>query len=300
MYKHIVRFGKKLRQGLKEMIEKKIEVRGQQIYVKIHGDPSLPTVVFLHGFTGTSSTWDEIATLLKARFSVVAVDLTGHGNTTMPINPKRYSMAEQVEDLEALCIEMNLSTFVLVGYSMGGRIALAYAYQYPNRVATLIVESASPGLKTAQERQERQQADARLAKRIQEEGIAAFVAFWEDIPLFASQKKMPLEKQEKVRKERLMQHPDGLANSLLGIGTGSQPSYWDKLSSLQVPILLITGEIDEKFVFIAREMSEMLPLVTHQVIKDVGHAIHVEKPTLFATIVEEHINDVTNLRGIIR
>lgn len=279
----------KLRQGLNQMIKKDICVRGQKIHVKTQGSESLPTVVLLHGFTGTSSTWAEVSALLKGKLKVVAVDLTGHGKTTIPGDSSRYSMAEQIADLEVLFTEMNLAAFTLVGYSMGGRVALAYTNKYPERVTSLILESASPGLRTEQERIERKEADALLAKRIQNEGIPAFVEFWEKIPLFASQKKMSYAKQAGVRKERLGQNAAGLANSLLGIGTGSQPSYWDELHSIQVPVLLITGEIDRKFVFIAREMNEILPFANHMTIKDAGHAIHVEKPTLFATMVEEHI-----------
>lgn len=279
----------KLRRDLNQMIEKEYLVRNHKIHVKEQGSNKLPVIVFLHGFTGTSTTWTEISALLEGKFKTVAVDLTGHGKTTIPSDPSRYSMAEQVADLEALFTEMNLTHFILVGYSMGGRIALAYTNRYRDRVTSLILESASPGLKTKVERDNRKQADALLANRIQREGIPAFVEFWEEIPLFATQKKMTLAKQEEVRKERLGQNAVGLGNSLLGIGTGSQPSYWTELSMVQVPVLLITGEIDKKFVFIAREMDEILPLSKHMTIKDTGHAIHVEKPTLFATMVEEHI-----------
>ena len=279
------------------MIEKEFLVRGQKLHVKTVGSLSLPTVVLLHGFTGTSSTWTDVSALLAGKYRVVAVDLTGHGKTANPSDPSRYAMAEQVADLEALFGEMKLADFTLVGYSMGGRIALAYTLQYPHRVTSLILESASPGLKTEMERNERKKEDALLANRIQQDGIPAFIEFWEEIPLFTSQKKMSLEKQREVRKERLGQNTVGLANSLLGIGTGSQPSYWGELSSIQVPVLLITGEIDRKFVFIAREMNEILTLANHMTIKDVGHAIHVEKPTLFATMVEEHINKVIKMRG---
>lgn len=279
------------------MIENEFLIRDQKIHVKTQGSNSLPIVVLLHGFTGTSSTWTEISALFKDKYKVVAVDLTGHGKTTIPSDPSRYSMAEQVADLETLFTEMNLAHFTLVGYSMGGRIALAYTHRYPDRVTSLILESASPGLKTEVERNDRKKADALLASRIKRDGISAFVKFWEEIPLFASQKKMSTAKQAEIRKERLGQNTAGLANSLLGIGTGSQPSYWEELPSIQVPVLLITGEIDRKFVFIAREMNEILPMANHMTIKDIGHAIHVEKPTLFATMVEEHINKVIKMRG---
>ena len=73
---------------------------------------------------------------------------------------------------------------------MGGRIALAYTIKYPERVTSLILESASPGLKTEQERIERREADELLAKKINSEGIPSFVEFWENIPLFAFAKEI--------------------------------------------------------------------------------------------------------------
>ena len=89
--------------------------------------------------------------LFKGKFRTVAVDLTGHGKTAVPEDINRYSMEQQVEDLEALFDMLSLERFTLVGYSMGGRVALAYTVQYPERVSSLILESASPGLKTAEE-----------------------------------------------------------------------------------------------------------------------------------------------------
>ena len=292
MLKRTVHYGMKLRIGLNQMIEKEVLLRGQKIHVKIQGDRSLPTLVCLHGFTGTSSTWKDLFEHFRGKYNVVAIDLTGHGRTTSPIDAIRYTMVEQVADLEALFNEMALTNFTLIGYSMGGRIAIAYTHTYPHRVASLILESASPGLKSEQARIERKAADAQLAKQIQAEGILAFVDFWQEVPLFNSQKKMPRTKQVEVRKERLSQDTVGLANSLLGIGTGSQRSYWDDLSMIHIPVLLLTGEIDKKFVNIAREMKEVFPQAEHITVKDTGHAIHVEKPTVFATMVEEHMNNL--------
>jgi len=272
-------------------------VRGIDIHVSSHGDDSLPVIVFLHGFMGSTETWGKITGQLEGKYRTIAVDLTGHGKSAVQEDVARYAMEEQVADLEALFTEMELSRFVLVGYSMGGRIALAYTIKHPKRVATLVLESASPGLKVESERMARKEADWKLSEKIISEGVSSFIALWEELPLFATQKKLPVEIQNAVRKERLSQQPMGLANSLLGIGTGSQPSYWDALESIKLPVLLITGEIDAKFVNIAREMMKKFPKVSHKTIKEVGHAIHVEKPTLFATIVDEHIMKVIKLRG---
>lgn len=271
------------------MIERNFNIRGQKMHVKMTGHEHLPVIVFLHGFTGSSMTWTEVMDQLKGKFRMFAVDLTGHGKTDAPKNPDRYSMDEQVKDLASLFSTLNLKKISLVGYSMGGRIALSFANRHPELVQTLILESASPGLRTDQERQARRKADFELASKIKEQGIHLFVSFWENIPLFETQKQMSQERQQKVRTERLEQRELGLVNSLIGIGTGSQPSLWEELQTLHVPVLFITGEIDKKFVNIAQEMKALVPSAIHKTIKSAGHAIHVEKPTLFATIVEEHL-----------
>lgn len=276
------------------MIEKQVMIREQQINIKMSGSEHLPVLVFLHGFTGSTATWHEVMNQLEGRFHMIAVDLTGHGKTSIPVEASRYQMEEQLADLESLFTQLNLTDLSLVGYSMGGRIALAYTNKYRERVKTLILESASPGLKTVEERKARKEADEKLAKRIETEGIEQFVDFWENIPLFESQKKLSAAQRQKVREERLGQNKLGLSNSLKGIGTGSQPSYWAHLANMKLPILLITGEIDEKFVGISREMKNIFPNATHYTTKNVGHAIHVENPVLFATMVEEHVNTLKN------
>lgn len=277
------------------MIERLISIRNQQINIQISGQENLPVIVFLHGFTGSTATWDEVMAQLKGRFHMIAVDLMGHGKTSIPAEVSRYRMDEQLADLEALFSQLKITNFTLVGYSMGGRIALAYTNKYPERVRTLILESASPGLKTVAERDARKEADAKLANRIETEGVAKFVDFWENIPLFESQKKLSEKQRQRVREERLSQDEIGLSNSLKGMGTGSQLSYWEELRDMELLVLLLTGEIDKKFVDISREMKELLPNATHDTIKNAGHAIHVENPVLFATMVEEHVNTLKNL-----
>ncbi|QNK89229.1 2-succinyl-6-hydroxy-2,4-cyclohexadiene-1-carboxylate synthase [Sporosarcina sp. resist] len=279
------------------MNEKTICIREINMHVEIQGGENLPVIVFLHGFTGSTTSWREITKLLKGNYQTIAVDLTGHGKSTIPEDIGRYSMDQQVEDLEELFTELSLDQFILVGYSMGGRIALAYTVRHPMRVSSLILESSSPGLKTEVEREERQAADRRLADRITRDGLPAFIDFWGNIPLFASQKTLSEEKQLAVRNERLSQSEIGLANSLRGIGTGSQASYWKSLGTVNLPVLLITGKLDTKFVNISREMQRDFPNVRHETIEHAGHAIHVEKPATFATMIEEHISELKNRGG---
>lgn len=269
-----------------------VTIRGQRIHVEMEGSEQLPVIIFLHGFTGSTSTWSDVRSHFKGSYRTVAVDLTGHGKTSIPEEPIRYAMEEQLADLDALFTELRLESFTLVGYSMGGRIALGYTIHYPHKVKALILESASPGLASEDDRNARKTSDRELAHKIIENGIQSFVDKWEDIPLFDSQKKLTLKQRDKIRQERLLQSEKGLANSLLGIGTGSQPSYWDALATLSKPVLLITGELDQKFVGIGLEMKKRAPSWNQTVVSDAGHAIHVEKPQLFATMVKDYISRV--------
>lgn len=272
------------------MNESWIPIRGLSIHVEMEGEPDLPTVVFLHGFTGSTHTWREVRDELKGSYRTVAIDLTGHGKTTVPQHPERYCMEEQIEDLHSLFVELSLNSFYLVGYSMGGRIALAFTIHYPEFVKGLLLESSSPGLKEERARLERINADGILAKKIIQNGITSFVNNWENIPLFDSQKRLPATNRQAIREERLQQSELGLANSLLGIGTGSQNSYWESLHSIKRPVFLITGELDSKFVAIAREMKSLAPTWHHTIIPNTGHAIHVENPVFFATMIKEYLN----------
>lgn len=271
----------------------KMKVNGLDYHVEVRNEDQSPSIVFLHGFTGSTQTWRKIADKLSD-YKIVLVDLLGHGKTAIPEDASRYVMELQVRDLNSLFMELGLKEFILVGYSMGGRTALAYAAAYPERLQALVLESASPGLKTAEERLERQQRDSERALKILANGMPSFVEKWENIPLFDSQKKLPKEIKEDIKKERLSQQPLGLANSLIGMGTGSQPSYWNQLRGIRVPVLLITGSMDSKFQAIADEMKTAFWQAEHQIV-DAGHAIHVEKPAEFATIVDEYLR--LNIQG---
>lgn len=266
-----------------------MQVRGLTYHVTVAGENNLPTIVLLHGFTGSGETWIDIRENLKEEFRIITIDLIGHGLTEAPVTHHRYSMEEQLQDLENIFEQLHLSSFTLLGYSMGGRIALAYTIHYPKRVQALILESSSPGLKTTEERLKRQRADEQLALQIEIEGLEQFVDFWEGIPLFASQRSLSLEKRLALRQQRLLQQPQGLANSLRGIGTGSQPSYWGQLSDIIVPVLLLTGALDSKFVMISREIASKMNNCSYITVEDVGHAIHVENPVEFATIIRGYI-----------
>ncbi|GGM37012.1 putative 2-succinyl-6-hydroxy-2,4-cyclohexadiene-1-carboxylate synthase [Paraliobacillus quinghaiensis] len=258
----------------------------RRYWVEEIGSSTGTPVVFLHGFTGTRATWYDVIASFSATNRCIALDLPGHGKSTLT-DPIR--MEDFCEDLALLFEQLAIGQAHLVGYSMGGRAALSFAISYPKRVATLTLESASPGLESSHEQVARQTKDDSLAQKIEENGIIAFVEEWEDLPLFATQKNMSEEKKEKIHAERLAQSERGLAASLRGMGTGKQPSWWDQLATASSPVLLIAGSLDKKFVSIAEKMATNFRNATLHIVPNTGHAVHVEQTEKFGTIVKDFI-----------
>mgnify|MGYP001221495702 FL=1 len=243
-------------------------------------------ILLFHGFTGSRTSWEKIVPKLATRCKVITIDLPGHGKTVCE-TPR--TMETFSEDVIQLLTFLNIEKLHVLGYSMGGRTALSFAMYYPQFVQTLILESASPGLKTEVERMSRTERDNTLANRIEDKGVESFVDYWEEIPLFATQKQLSKDVQEAIRKERLRQNEKGLADSLRFMGTGKQPSWWDKLAEVHIPVLLIAGEADEKFVQMNKEMNKLFPNSELKIVERAGHTVHVEQPEKFVTIVMEFI-----------
>jgi len=248
--------------------------------------------VLLHGFSGSSADWAAHLPALTPYFRIVTVDLPGHGKTDSPADPAHYTIENTARDLITLLDSLDLGKINLLGYSMGGRLALYMAIHYPAAIKSLILESASPGLASLEERQARIASDEALATQIEQNGISWFVDYWGNIPLFASQKNLPQVTQDDLRARRLSNDPHGLANSLRAMGTGVQPSLWIHLSALNLPVLLITGAHDTKFVAINQQMQAQLPDAQHIVIPDAGHTVHLEQPVLFEKNILDFLTSV--------
>ncbi|RWR05925.1 2-succinyl-6-hydroxy-2,4-cyclohexadiene-1-carboxylate synthase [Siminovitchia fortis] len=266
-----------------------IHVNHVKYHVELTGKEESPAVILLHGFTGDHTTWNSLTNALKDFFQVVAIDLLGHGKTDSPEQPERYVMENAAKDIVSIMDQLKIDKAHLLGYSMGGRLALGTSILFPERFETLMLESASPGLKTEQEKIARIQSDESLAAGILEQGVESFVNYWENIPLFQTQKRLPSAIRDQIRTQRLQNDPIGLANSLIGFGTGRQLSWWDKLQELDIPVLLMCGKQDEKFCKIAAEMNRLFPKAKIMEFNDAGHAIHVEEPKKFDTIVKEFL-----------
>ncbi len=172
-----------------------------------------------------------------------------------------------------------------VGYSLGGRLCLRLALDRPDLTRALVLIGGSPGIADAGGRAERRDADEAMARRVERDGVEAFLDTWLAGPLFAT-----LPEEAAGREERLANTAEGLAYALRRLGTGVQEPLWDRLGGLRPPTLLVAGELDPKFAGIAREMAAAIgPTARAAVVPGAGHAVHLERPDETAALVEEFL-----------
>jgi 2-succinyl-6-hydroxy-2,4-cyclohexadiene-1-carboxylate synthase len=242
-------------------------------------------LVMLHGFTGSSESWHDIAGLLADRFTIFMVDLPGHGQTSVPDDVNCYTFAAASDGLARFIKTVVKRPAHVLGYSMGGRLALYLGIEHPDIVRSLVLESASPGLEGEDGRAARVASDEALAERIEREGVPVFVEEWEKLPLWASQRTLPPATRERLHLQRLHNSRRGLALSLRGMGAGAQPSLWPQLKDLRCPTRLIAGGLDAKFVAINQRMAKSIAGSHLTIVPDAGHAVHLEQPQMFSEIV---------------
>jgi 2-succinyl-6-hydroxy-2,4-cyclohexadiene-1-carboxylate synthase len=235
-------------------------------------------VVLLHGFTHTGRSWDPVVAALGESYRALAPDIRGHGAAT---EREPVTLAEVLGDLA----ELPPARFTLVGYSMGGRLALhaALAPALGARINRLVLIGASPGIAGRVERDARRAADDALADEAELMTIEQFAERWAQTPVLSEQ---PPAVAAAVHTERLRSTPAGLARALRGLGTGALPSLWDRLPEIRAPTTLIAGERDEKFTAIATEMARGLREAQVAVIPDAGHAVHLEAPARVAALTD--------------
>lgn len=243
------------------------------------GCPSHSTILFLHGFMGDCHDFDAAIALLADQFHCLIVDLPGHGKTQVLADDSHYTMTNTAHGLIQFLEALSIPTCALVGYSMGGRLALYLTLHFPRYFCKTVLESASPGLKTPVERTQRMLKDFQLAGTL-ETDFPAFLARWYQQPLFRSLQSDPDFQQ--LFHQRLQNDPTLLAKSLRNLSTGCQPSLWQQLERNTVPIELLVGEFDPKFVEINSEMAQLGKLTQMIQIPRCGHNIHFENPQAFA------------------
>lgn len=258
----------------------------KNLHFNLSGPTGKPVIIFLHGFLGSSADWDFMVRQFQAEYRCLRVDLPGHGQTQLA-NPEHYSMPHTARLLINLLDHLQIKKANLLGYSMGGRLALYLTVHYPEYFERVILESASPGLEDVNERKQRQKQDEQLAHALKNKSLEQFLHEWYHRPLFKNLSEQP--GFERLFRRRLQNDPIELAKSLRFMGVGNQESLWPQLTDIRLPVLLLVGALDQKFCDIARRMQKMNPHFTLAIVEDCGHTVHFENEKRFLQEVSDFL-----------
>jgi 2-succinyl-6-hydroxy-2,4-cyclohexadiene-1-carboxylate synthase len=250
-----------------------------------YGDPGRPALVFLHGFLGAQDDWAEVIGLIGEEHYCLAYDLPGHG-ASMVDEEAAYTVPGCAALIAADLQRRALVTPQVVGYSMGGRVALALALDYPAVAERFVMESASPGLLDASTAAARRERDARWAARWLSEPIDAVLRDWYAQRVFEGID-ADAARYERMLQRRRRNRPEALARSVEGMSVGRQTPLWDRLPDLQRPVLVLAGERDRSYCVVAEQMAVRSPMVQTALVAEAGHNAHVEQPERFVRTLRQ-------------
>lgn len=233
-------------------------------------------MVLLHGFSGTGRGWDHVrAHLDPARYNAITPDLRGHG---VRAAHRPVTLDGVLRDLRALVPE----PCELVGYSMGGRIALRLALTHPQTFSRLVLVATSAGIEDAREREDRHHADCALADRVEKMGMEEWIAEWTAMPIFEGTPPEALA----AWKEDLARTPTpAVADALRGLSSGAMHPVWDRLDELTMPVDVVVGERDEKYREFGERLAQELPRASLHVLPGAGHGLPREAPEALAGVL---------------
>ncbi len=257
-------------------------------YLKI-GHENNPPVVFLHGFLGNSADWDFLKDILARDYFCIFPDLPGHGQNKGGLSDDRLTFKRLGLGLANTLDELGISTAHLIGYSLGGRLAMYFALHFSKRVKSLVLESASPGLVGQNERRARRIEDDRRAAQIRSEGLERFLEDWYRMQLFASLQGRP-ELLRNLRSRRAQNDPQAMARVIAELSPGRQAPVWDELGDIQAPAMLLAGELDEKYMALVKRMAAVMPNSRLQIAPGVGHNVHIESPEWYIQTIRAFLN----------
>jgi len=254
------------------------------LYYEQQGTSDNPTLVFLHGFLGNRLDWQTTIEQLKGSFHCVTIDLPGHGNSTaidLPLN----NGFEHCHQLIKYCLdELNIQSFIFIGYSLGGRIALDYARsQHDPRLKHLILESAHVGLDNEMDKKIRYQSDSTWAECFATQSIEDSLYEWYDQTIFDD-----LSDAEKghLIETRELNYGVYLANMLLATSLSQQHSARPFLEKTLLPISYCYGEKDTKFMMIAKSLPQKNNIKI-QCFNGLGHNTHIKQPIAYANNIKQ-------------
>ncbi|HVU39112.1 MAG TPA: 2-succinyl-6-hydroxy-2,4-cyclohexadiene-1-carboxylate synthase [Opitutales bacterium] len=253
----------------------------------------MATIVALHGFTGGGGDFAPLAEALP-EYDWVTPDLPGHAPDPAVAGAPGddCTLEDSLRYLDVALAEKPDKPVVLLGYSLGGRLAIRFAQAQPGRIAALVLVGTSPGIENAAERTARKADDNRLAEKILAKGVTAFLDEWQRRPLIATQARLPAAWRTAMQERRLQRREEGLAASLRQFGQGVLEPAWALLAKLRMPVLLAVGAEDEKYVAENRAMQTRCPHAELFIVPNAGHLAHLENRDAFAAGLRQFLQKI--------
>jgi 2-succinyl-6-hydroxy-2,4-cyclohexadiene-1-carboxylate synthase len=236
-------------------------------------------VTLLHGLLGHPESLASFAGAVSDALGVPAraVLLPGHGES--PWGTDHRSFDEVVDALATRVFPAGAEEELVVGYSLGGRLALGLLAR--TQPAAILAIGAHLGLGDPDERSARRRWDLQQAERVRELGIEAFAAEWEQEPIFATQQTLLPARLAEQRRARARHLPEAIAWAFDVLGTGSMPDLSPRLAPHRERVTLVAGALDAKFVSHYQAALELSVIV----VPNAGHNVLLERPdALLATL----------------
>ena len=257
-----------------------------------YGSTSAPALVLLHGFLGSAADWSALITRLKDDYFLIVIDLPGHGASQWQEQDdqgSQYFCHRLEQTLQAVASDHKLLPsfgFSVLGYSLGGRLAMACASAFADRIERLFLEGAHPGLLCEQARQERHHSDLHWARRFAGEPLPQVLHDWYQQPVFADLNQRQIEA---LIAQRSGVNGSLLAKAMMAFSLSRQPDYRPALVRLRVeqqcPIHYVHGIRDHKFARVGQQLLAESAVDTVDSISQCGHNVHRQQPEAMAQLL---------------
>ena len=248
------------------------------------GNKSQAPFLFLHGFTGSSKSWIEIINNIDHPY--ILIDLPGHSKSLFNNNNLIYTFNEWADDLKNILNQIEIYNIKLCGYSMGGRLAIAFANKYPILVKEIFIESAHLGIENINDKENRLRDDISLTNKIKN-NFNLFLSNWEKLDMFKMQQYRNLKSWKVQKSIRKSQIPDQLCMALNSFSLGKMPGYYNYISQATIPIHIINGIDDVEYIKHTKSLYRLNKNIYHHIIDNSSHNVHLENPMDYIKILKK-------------
>lgn len=229
------------------------------VRLRYEDDGNGPPILLSHGYGASAEMWQGQVDALKENYRMVRWDMRGHGKTECPDDLALYSQALAVEDMAALLDHLAIERAVIGGHSLGGYLSMAFNVVHPDRVRALYLQACGPGFRNKESRAKWNAYAESRAQELEEGGLEAL----------QGQIETKLSIQRSAR---------DLANAARGILSQFDARAIDSLPGIEVPVLIVVGGDDTRFLAGCEYMESRIPNATHLVVPGTGHGVNIQEP----------------------